>query len=203
MNFRPAPHDCLLHFSGKSVYFSLTQLVIRTAVAKKAGPFDTNVGSIADFGWLLRLTNLTGTVHLPEKLATWRFHGDQLSIQSDESRLSALLQMCETAIPEIYQRHYPRLSRNVCAMLLLPCRRHIAKSFVTRLPIWVEAGLRSVWMFCRHPIATFRALRQRRFRIPTVRDSLVPIVVQTVGCLPKKIEGFSRLVAKEPPAQTT
>src|SRR6266403_6261486 len=74
LNYRPAPHDCLLHFAGRSVYCSLTQLVVRTALAKAAGPFDTTVGSVADFGWLLHLTNLTGSVHLPKRLATWRFH---------------------------------------------------------------------------------------------------------------------------------
>src|SRR5436190_478381 len=63
LNYRPPPHDCLLHFSAKSVYFSLTQLLIRTTLARAVEPFDTTVGSIADLGWLVRLTNLAGTVH--------------------------------------------------------------------------------------------------------------------------------------------
>src|SRR5947209_6048784 len=67
MNYRPPPHDCLLHFTGRSVYFSLTQLLVRTTAAKEAGLFETNVGSAADFGWLLPLTSLTGSVHLPKK----------------------------------------------------------------------------------------------------------------------------------------
>jgi len=80
VNYRPPPHDCLLHFSTKSVYFSLTQLLIRTALARSIEPFDTTVGSIADLGWLVRLTNLAGTVHIPQKLTMWRFCGNQLSI---------------------------------------------------------------------------------------------------------------------------
>src|SRR5690348_6228878 len=46
-NYRPPPLDCLLHFAGRSVYFSLTQLLIRTATAKRVGFFETNVGSVA------------------------------------------------------------------------------------------------------------------------------------------------------------
>jgi len=36
--YRPPPHDCLLHFSAKSIYFSLTQLLIRTSLAQSAEP---------------------------------------------------------------------------------------------------------------------------------------------------------------------
>jgi hypothetical protein len=66
-------------------------------VAGANGLFDTTVGSIADFEWLVRLTNLTGTVHVPEKLATWRFHGEQLSIRTDPSQLSVLARILEDA----------------------------------------------------------------------------------------------------------
>src|ERR1051326_5140463 len=34
VNFRPVPHDWLLHFDGRSVYLSLNQLVVRTALAR-------------------------------------------------------------------------------------------------------------------------------------------------------------------------
>ncbi len=67
-NYWPPPHDCLLHFSANSVHFSLTQLLIRTSLAQSAEPFNTTVGSVADLGWLVRLTNLAGTVHVPRKL---------------------------------------------------------------------------------------------------------------------------------------
>ena len=32
INYRPVPHDCLLHFDGRSVYLSLNQLVVRTTL---------------------------------------------------------------------------------------------------------------------------------------------------------------------------
>lgn len=195
VNYRPPPHDCLLHFSGKSVYFSLNQLVIRTPLAKRAGTFPTAVGSIGDFGWLLRLTNFTGTVHVPRKLASWRFHGDQLSMQHDDSRVAATKIICCRTLPEIYARHYPLLSRNDGAILLLPCKRRLASTFVKRMRIWSEAGLRLLCMLLEHPVATTRTMWQARFRI-TVRQSLVPLVVRRMGCVPKPLERASKDFAK-------
>src|ERR1700719_1177587 len=133
INYRPAPHDCLMHFFGRSVYFSLTQLVVRRSVASAMDHFETTVGSVADFGWLLRLTNLTSTVHLPQKLAMWRFHGDQLSIRRDRTRTSAMRMLCERALAEIYERHQGRLAREDRAMLLLICRSRLESNLIGRL----------------------------------------------------------------------
>ena len=200
-NYRPSPHDCLLHFTGKSVYFSLTQLLVRGALAREIGSFETNVGSIGDFGWLLRLTNLTGTVHVPEKLASWRFHGDQLSLQRDESRLRAMKTMCECALPEICNRHDSLLSRNDCSTLLLPAKRRLASSLVKRIPVWTEAVLRVVWMFVEHPLAMIRTVWQMRFRIPTVRYSLVPMILRRMKCVPEPVNPtLVELLPKRQPA---
>lgn len=201
INYRPSPHDCLLHFTGKSVYFSLTQLLVRSTLAREIGTFENNVGSIGDFGWLLRLTNLTGTVHVPEKLASWRFHGDQLSIQRDESRLRAMEMMYERTLPEICKRHYPLLSRNDCSTLLLPAKRRLASSFVRRLPIWIEAVLRVIWMFLEHPLAMIRTAWQTRFRIPTIRYSLVPMILRRMKCVPRPFNSATEdLLPKRQPA---
>jgi glycosyltransferase involved in cell wall biosynthesis len=86
INFRPPLHDSLLHFSMETVYFSLTQLLIRSSVLSNAHPFRTTVGSVADFEWAMNLSRITGTVHIPKKLATWRSHGAQLSYATDPSR---------------------------------------------------------------------------------------------------------------------
>src|SRR5256885_5430721 len=141
-NYRSAPHDCVMHFFGRSVYFSLTQLVVRTSLANAAGLFSTTVGSVADFGWLLRLTNLTGTVHLPQKLAMWRFHGDQLSIRRDPTRRPAMRTLCESALPEIYECHQDRLTRGDCAMLLLICRSRLESTALGRLHYRCQVAIR-------------------------------------------------------------
>jgi len=188
LNYRPPPHDCLLHFSGKSVYFSLTQLLIRTSVAKAAEPFETRVGSISDIGWLLRLTNVAGTVHVPRKLTLWRFHGDQLSVHQDNSRLGLLKTMCERALPAIYERHYPLLTRNDCATLLLPCKDYLATSGSKRAWVRLEAAIRVLWMFVEKPAATLRAIHRTQFSVRTLKRTLVPMFLARLGLAPEGID---------------
>jgi glycosyltransferase involved in cell wall biosynthesis len=187
INYRPVPHDCLLHFGGRSVYFSLTQLLIRTALAKAAAPFETTVGSVADFGWLLRLTNHTGSVHLPEKLAIWRFHGDQLSVHRDASRRGSLKMICERARPEIYERHRRLLTSNDCAALLLPTKALQANSIMERFRSRIETVSRVLWMFVEKPASTLRAIRRTGFRVGKLRQTLVPMMLQRMGLTPKEL----------------
>jgi glycosyltransferase involved in cell wall biosynthesis len=189
-NYRSPPHDCLLHFTGRSVYFSLTQLVVRTALAKEAGPFETTVGSVADFGWLLRLTNLTGTVHVPKKLATWRFHGDQLSVQKDDSRLTSMKRMCVRILPEICQRHPDLLTSNDRAALLLSCKTFVANSVTERVYFWLETVVRLFYMLFERPAVTLRTLHRTRFRAGTRENSLVPMILQGIGLTPEKLEAI-------------
>ena len=137
-NYRPPPHDCLLHFDGRSVYFSLTQLLVRTTSARAAGLFEINISSAADFGWLLRLTSLTGSVHLPKRLATWRFHGDQLSLQPDNNRLIEMKKMCEDILSVIRRRYPGLLTERDCQLLLLPYKRSLAKSVICRVGYWLQ-----------------------------------------------------------------
>ena len=142
---------------------------------------------MADFGWLLRLTNHNGTVHLPEKLAIWRFHGDQLSVDRDDSRLASLKMICERALPEIYERHRHRLTTNDCAALLLPCKVLQANSAMKRLRSRFETIIRVLLMFLRKPVATLRAIRRARFRIGQLRQTLLPMMLQRMGLIPKEL----------------
>ena len=138
-NYRPPPHDCLLHFSGRSVYFSLTQLLVRMSAVREAGLFETNVGSAADFGWLVRLTSLTGTVHLPKPLATWRFHGDQLSLQPDNNRLAEMYKMCQNILPTLRQRYPDVVTDEDSELLLMPFRTSLARSPISRIGCWLRS----------------------------------------------------------------
>jgi glycosyltransferase involved in cell wall biosynthesis len=187
-NYRPPPHDCFLHFSAKSVYFSLTQLLIRTTLARSIEPFDTTVGSIADLGWLVRLTNLVGTVHIPRKLTKWRFHGNQISVGTDSSHLFRLKTIFECALPHIYERHRHLISRNDCAVLMLPIKAYLAMSKKTRRRVRLEAWIRVLWMFFRKPVATLRAIRRTQFSIQTLKQTLLPMVFSRLGLAPKDID---------------
>jgi len=133
INYRPVPHDCLLHFGGGSVYLSLNQLVVRMAFAKAAGPFETTVGSIADFNWLLRLTSSTASVHVPRKLAMWRYHGNQLSLRPDLSRASSRRSAAKSTMKKICGDHPSLLTRNDRGALLLPFKIHEARSPYSKL----------------------------------------------------------------------
>jgi glycosyltransferase involved in cell wall biosynthesis len=187
INYRPAPHDSLIYFSGRSVYCSLTQLLIRTESARAIGPFRTEIGSVADFDWLLRATSRFGTVHLPQKLATWRFHGEQLSIYRDPGR-GSVQTMCERILPEICQRHKLALTRNDRAALLLPIKMRLARSPITRAYYRFETALRLWWMILKRPAPTLRALRRSKFRFATRRHTLIPMIFQGLGLAPKDVE---------------
>jgi glycosyltransferase involved in cell wall biosynthesis len=184
INYRPAPHDCLLHFTGRSVYFSLTQLLIRTAWARTTGPFEVNVGSVADFGWLLRLTSLTGSVHLPKKLARWRFHGDQLSLHRDDTRLTRMSEMCRRILPVIRQRQPRLLTPNDCELLLLRYRTSLAKSVIQRVGCWFETLGRIGRMFFGQPLATLQALCRAGFG----RNWVFAIILQKAQLVPRDLD---------------
>jgi glycosyltransferase involved in cell wall biosynthesis len=191
INYRPAPHDCLMHFLGRSVYFSLTQLVVRLSVANATGFFTTTEGSVADFGWLLRLTNLTGTVHLPQKLAMWRFHGDQLSVQRDRTRRPAMRMLCEGALPEICERHQDRLTRRDSAMLLLICRSRLESSLLGRLRFRCQVVIRLFGMLLKEPASTFRAIWRAHFRVGSPGWSLLQMILQRRMLAPQKLDNIS------------
>jgi glycosyltransferase involved in cell wall biosynthesis len=187
-NYRPPPHDCLLHFTGRSVYFSLTQLLIRSASAKAAGFFETNVGSAADFGWVVRLTSLTGSVHLPKKLATWRFHGDQLSLHRDDTRLSAMNKMCETVLQDICRRYPGLLTKRDRRLLMSPYKALLARSLMRRVGHWLE-GFASFWpIFLRHPLATLRTLSQTGVRVGMSRNFPIATVFERTGLAPRDLD---------------
>jgi glycosyltransferase involved in cell wall biosynthesis len=178
INYRPPPHDCLLHFTGRSVYFSLTQLLVRTVSARAAGHFEPDVGSAADFGWLVRLTSLTGSVHLPKKLATWRFHGDQLSLRRDSTRLSAMSRMCREILPAICKRYPGLLDDSDCELLQLPYKTLLAHSLIQRVGYWFEGLARLLPMFVRQPLDSLRLLYGTRFRRGIGKRFLVATVLQ-------------------------
>jgi hypothetical protein len=177
-----------MHFFGRSVYFSLTQLVVRRSLANATGFFATTEGSVADFGWLLRLTNLTGTVHLPQKLAMWRFHGDQLSIRRDRTRRPATRMLCERALPEIHERHQDRLTRGDCAMLLLICRSRLESTLLGRLHYRCQVVIRLFGMLLKKPVSIFRAIRRAHFRVGSPGWSLLQTILQRRMLAPQKLD---------------
>jgi len=199
LNYRPVPHDCLLHFAGRSVYCSLTQLVVRMSSIKAVAPFETKIGSTADYEWLLRLTACAGSVHLPRKLAMWRYHGNhgnQLSLRRDESRLGSMKAAGECTLRGICERQPRQLTRNDCEAFLLPYKTLLAGSAIKRLGCWFEALVHLLWMFFERPAATLRALGRAKFRFGTRRYSLIPMIFQGIGLVPTELDASERPTEK-------
>ena len=187
LNYRAVPHDCLLHCDGHSVYFSLNQLLIRSDIARAAGQFKTNIGSVADFDWLLRLTNRAGTVHVPKKIAMWRFHGDQLSMHRDESRASSRTAAAEQMLRAVNDKFHGLLSENDRAALLLPLKICESNSMTARIRGWFSSLARLLVMLATRPLPTIRALLRTRLRFGTRRHTLLPMIFEACGLAPGKL----------------
>jgi glycosyltransferase involved in cell wall biosynthesis len=95
VHVRKAPHDGLLHAFIKTVYTSITQLLIKKELFDRVGLFVEDAGSIADMDWGMRASLLADVIHIPEYLATWRIHDRQATkdgIQQDSVTYSTLVQ---------------------------------------------------------------------------------------------------------------
>lgn len=99
-HIRFVPHDGLLHCGVRTVYTSVTQLLIRRSLFQRIGLFLTNYGSAADFEWDMRASLVANTIHIPQYLATWRVHRRQAtdldSLQSAK-HMTQLLEMIDHA----------------------------------------------------------------------------------------------------------
>jgi glycosyltransferase involved in cell wall biosynthesis len=78
-HMRRAPCDGLLHLTGRHVYFSITQLLIRRSLFSKIGDFPEKWGSRSDFNWEMKAGLVANIVHVPDTWATWRVHPKQAS----------------------------------------------------------------------------------------------------------------------------
>lgn len=76
---RLAPYDGLLHLSGRHVYLSIAQLLVRRSLFDKIGLFDDQWGAPSDFNWEMKAGLVANTIHVPQVWATWRIHGAQLT----------------------------------------------------------------------------------------------------------------------------
>ena len=76
---RRPPFDFYLHCCGRTVYTSLTQILVRKRVFDVCGGFPEDRGPSADFYWGMKCAMTQSVVYLPDELATWRLHGEQLT----------------------------------------------------------------------------------------------------------------------------
>jgi GT2 family glycosyltransferase len=181
-HIRRAPFDGILHCGVRTVYTSITQLLIRKRLFDRVGLFSIRFGSAADFEWGMRASLLAHTVHVPHCLATWRVHGRQ---GTDLRRLDApeqkrkLIQMVRHAF-HAARRIDPAQLRNLRLSDLTYFYRK-ERLYVTireaqrrrapkplSLPRKIAIGL--VWL-CRDPQVFLEFHRQRK----TMRQFLQPL----------------------------
>lgn len=113
-HIRNKPHDFFVHAGWSTIYTSITQLLIKKEMFELIGLFRSNIGSAADFEWGVRAAMVGNVVHVPEYLATWRIHTNQLTdfdyLKSDKFsiHLCNMIEMAYSKVkniaPEISQK---------------------------------------------------------------------------------------------------
>jgi glycosyltransferase involved in cell wall biosynthesis len=76
-HIRRAPIDGLLHLTGRMVYQSITELLIRRTLFNRIGKFSDAWGSIGDLYWEMKAGLVANTVHVPDTWASWRMYDTQ------------------------------------------------------------------------------------------------------------------------------
>jgi len=152
---RSVPHDFILHCSGKTVYTSLTQILIRKAAFDKSGPFPEDWGPSGDYLWGMRVASACNVVYTPLLLATWRVHASQLTGRDKASRNFELMQrMGRLAIDGLPEGEFRQTAEGIHRITdlmsdLLPLKRRapfgqIAAGLVrcvARHPLWMVEWL--------------------------------------------------------------
>ena len=82
-HLRMAPFDALFLLSGRTVYWSIAQLLIRRELFNKIGFFESRWGSVGDFSWQMRACLVANSVHVPDTWAGWRIHPGQATSTVD------------------------------------------------------------------------------------------------------------------------
>jgi glycosyltransferase involved in cell wall biosynthesis len=81
--------EFILHFVYRSLYRTMTSLVMRRPLLEKLGGFSSQYGSAGDFDWTMRLCLQTDVLFIPELLATWRLYDAQATQLASDERLVA------------------------------------------------------------------------------------------------------------------
>ncbi len=125
-HIRRAPLDGLLHLNGKTVYISITQLLIRRSLFDRIGLFQSRWGSVGDFNWSMRAGLVANTVHVPDTWGGWRIHANQATagaaLGSDEHSLK-IEAMIEDAIDATGALLDPAVRAKLNSQLAVEARR--------------------------------------------------------------------------------
>ncbi|MCP4110677.1 MAG: glycosyltransferase [Desulfobacteraceae bacterium] len=125
-HIRFAPYDGILYCALRTVYLSITQLLIRRSVFDEVGLFRTDWGVLGDNEWEMRAALVCNTIHIPETLATWRMHPEQgtkhINYRESVSFYKTFTEMIQSAFKAVspnLQEHYPECYKKMSLYRLL------------------------------------------------------------------------------------
>lgn len=161
-HIRAVPHDGILHCGVRTVYTSITQLLIRRNLFEKIGLFLTKYGSTADFEWEMRASLVANTIHIPQYLATWRVHRDQgtdLDFLHSTQHRNQLIKMMDHALKAakkinpglrtIHKRELEHLYKKEKFYLELGKQTNKANKYKTCIK-WLLGNPGIVWEYYRY-----------------------------------------------------
>ena len=164
-HIRYAPYDYYYHLGGKTVYTSITQLLIRRTLFKKTGLFPTDFGCSADYLWGLRAALHANVFFCPKKLASWRIHEDQATFSSCAEKINynftLMTQMAKLTLKEVPLNLLPSCERTMRLIsfkeILLPAKRnkislfrkiHLLSRVLKKYPLLTIEFLFNISRFC-------------------------------------------------------
>jgi glycosyltransferase involved in cell wall biosynthesis len=135
---RRAPYDGLLHLTGRMVYHSITELLIRRTLFAKIGAFEGRWGSIGDFNWDMKAGLVANTVHVPDTWASFRVHATQA-----------------TGSVDVFAGHYDRHIQEMIRDAVATCQPFLTADVMRDLEErWLDRA--------QHMRTYYRQLRDRR-----------------------------------------
>jgi glycosyltransferase involved in cell wall biosynthesis len=81
--------EFMLHFVYRSIYRTMTSLVMRRSLIEQLQGFSSQYGSVGDFDWTMRMCLHTDVLFIPELLATWRLYDAQATQLAGDEKLVA------------------------------------------------------------------------------------------------------------------
>ena len=97
IHVREKPADFFAHLGGKTVYTSITQLMIKRTLFDKTGYFPVDFGPSADYMWGMRASLYANVIFLPEYLSAWRIHDAQATHGTDDKTRKNFFLMAQMA----------------------------------------------------------------------------------------------------------
>ena len=112
-HLRPSETEILIHLClGGIPWTTAGALVFRRSLLDKTGMFRRDLGPRADMPWALRASLHSGTISLPDKMATFRQHPDQASTarvsgwgRKNLRAKEGILEELSDRVPDEWKRH--------------------------------------------------------------------------------------------------